>query len=153
MVCARKVSKAQKLAEKTFAKAQKATGKKAEKLTQLAEAQAAKASEIAQKYAEKTRAKSGEVAAVAADKLSSFDIPEQAESLVEKATGNKKALKNAQKQAVKAAKAYAKEQKKATKGGNKSLVFLGLIVAGAVAGYAAYKASQPVEDPWKTPQS
>lgn len=63
----------------------------------------------------------------------------------------KKALKSAQKAAAKTAKAYAKEQKKAAKKGGKGLLFLGLLVAGAVAGAAAFKASRPVEDPWKTP--
>lgn len=99
----------------------------------------------------KARVKAGVLAAVAADKLNDYEIPEQAQVLAEKAGYDKKSLKNAQKQAVKSAKAYAKQQKKAEKRGGKGLLLTGMMAAAGVAGYAAYKASRPVEDPWKTP--
>ncbi|MDO4253036.1 MAG: hypothetical protein Q4C74_07345 [Rothia sp. (in: high G+C Gram-positive bacteria)] len=177
MACRNKAAKAQKAAEKTLSKAENASGKKAEKLAKLYQDQAAKAHRFAEKQASrsskkieslqhsvspavedmtnKARHKAGEVASAVAQKISDVEIPAQAEHLIEKAGGNKKALKNAQKQAVKAAKAYAKEQKKAARigGGRKGLICLGLLATAALAGFAAYKASRPVEDPWKTPSS
>lgn len=91
-------------------------------------------------------------AAQLAGKFANADTPEQLEAIVARLTGDKKAVAKAQKAAAKVAKDYAKQQKKAEKSGKGWLIF-GLVVAGAVAGAAAFKASRPVQDPWKTPAS
>ena len=91
----------------------------------------------------------GAVAALAA-KVADADTSDQFDALVTKLTGDKKTVKRIQKAARNSAKEYAKKQKKA-QGGNKGLLILGLIAAGAVAGVAAWRASRPVQDPWKTP--
>ncbi|MEV7801013.1 hypothetical protein AB0O14_18180 [Microbacterium foliorum] len=202
----RKVKKATKAADKAFAKAQKATGKKADKYAKLAEKNTKKAHKLSgkkvnafQKAANKqgkqaqksfqaaakdgskklhdvqetlvekiqeqienatpvvesavsdARVKAAGVAAVVADKLADAEVSPQVEAVATKVTGDKKALKKAQKHAVKAAKQYSKQQKKASKKGRKGLLALGLVGSAAAAGYSAYKASRPVEDPWKTP--
>ena len=198
----RKVKKATKAADKAFAKAQKATGKKADKYAKLAEKNTKKAHKLSgkkvnafQKAANKqgkqaqksfqAAAKDGSKklhdvqetlvekiqeqienatpvvesavsdarvkAAGVADKLADAEVSPQVEAVATKVTGDKKALKKAQKHAVKAAKQYSKQQKKASKKGRKGLLALGLVGSAAAAGYSAYKASRPVEDPWKTP--
>lgn len=91
----------------------------------------------------------GAVTALAA-KVADADTSDQFDALVTKLTGDKKTVKRIQKAARNSAKEYAKKQKKA-QGGNKGLLVLGLIAAGAVAGVAAWRASRPVQDPWKTP--
>ena len=88
-------------------------------------------------------------AAQLAQRFAGAETPEQLEAAIIRLTGDKKAVKKAQK----AAKDYAKKQQKAQKGGGRGLLVLGLIVTGLVAGGAAFKASRPVQDPWKTPAS
>ncbi len=171
--CKKKAAKAQKKAQKSFNKAQKTTGKKAQHFAKVAEKQANQGAKkfeelqntVAHKVQEqiehatpvvedavaKARVKAGEFAAVAADKLNDAEVPAQAEALAAKAGYDKKAVKKAQKQAVKAAKDFSKQQKKANKKRGKGLLITGLVAAAGVAAYAAYKASRPVEDPWKTP--
>ena len=92
---------------------------------------------------------SGAVAALAS-KVADADTSDQFDALVAKLTGDKKTVKRIQKAAKNSAKEYAKQQKKA-QGGHKGLLVLGLLVAGGVAGVAAWRASRPVQDPWKTP--
>lgn len=92
-------------------------------------------------------------AAQLAQRFADADTPEQFEAAVARLTGNKKAVKNAKKAAARMSKDYAKQQKKAQKGGGRGLLVLGLVVTGLVAGAAAFKASRPVQDPWKTPAS
>ena len=92
---------------------------------------------------------SGAVAALAG-KVADADTSDQFDALVAKLTGDKKTVKRIQKAAKNSAKEYAKQQKKA-QGGHKGLLVLGLLVAGGVAGVAAWRASRPVQDPWKTP--
>ncbi|MCT1603045.1 hypothetical protein M3E18_08455 [Kocuria sp. p3-SID1433] len=88
-------------------------------------------------------------AAQLAQRFAGAETPEQLEAAIIRLTGDKKAVKKAQK----AAKDYAKKQQKAQKGGGRGLLVLGLVVTGLVAGAAAFKASRPVQDPWKTPAS
>ena len=92
-------------------------------------------------------------AAQLAQRFADADTPEQFEAAVARLTGNKKAVKNAKKAAARMSKDYAKQQEKAQKGGGRGLLVLGLVVTGLVAGAAAFKASRPVQDPWKTPAS
>ena len=88
--------------------------------------------------------------AALAGKVADADTSDQFDALVAKLTGDKKTVKRIQKAAKNSAKEYAKQQKKA-QGGHKGLLVLGLLVAGGVAGVAAWRASRPVQDPWKTP--
>lgn len=92
-------------------------------------------------------------AAQLAQRFADAETPEQFEAAVARLTGNKKTVKNAKKAAARMSKDYAKQQKKAQKGGGRGLLVLGLVVTGLVAGAAAFKASRPVQDPWKTPAS
>lgn len=111
---------------------------------------AAKAAKNTEKGRQAAQAKyDGALAALAA-KVADADTSDQFDALVTKLTGDKKTVKRIQKAARNSAKEYAKKQKKA-QGGNKGLLVLGLIAAGAVAGVAAWRASRPVQDPWKTP--
>lgn len=92
-------------------------------------------------------------AAQLAQRFADVETPEQLEALITRLTGDKKAVKNAQKSAARAAKDYGKQQRKAQKSGGRGLLILGLVITGLVAGAAAFKASRPVQDPWKTPAS
>ncbi|MCD1144386.1 hypothetical protein LQU92_03900 [Kocuria sp. LUK] len=111
---------------------------------------AAKAADRAAESRAAVQAKYAGAAALLAGKFAEADTPEQLEAIVARLTGDKKAVAHAKKAAAKVAKDYAKQQKKA-EGSHKGLLVLGLLVAGGVAGVAAWKASRPVEDPWKTP--
>ncbi len=96
--------------------------------------------------------KLGEAADSASRTLAGVTVPPAVEKTVTKLTGDKKTVKNAQKRLAAAAKQTAKDLKKnqRRKSGKGWLVF-GVIVAAIVAGIAAWRASKPVEDPWKTP--
>lgn len=111
---------------------------------------AARAADRAAEGRAAVQAKYAGAAALLAGKFADADTPEQLEAIVAKLTGNKKAVANAKKAAAKVAKDYAKQQKRAQRS-HKGLLVLGLLAAGGVAGVAAWKASRPVEDPWKTP--
>jgi cytoskeletal protein RodZ len=74
--------------------------------------------------------------------------------VVTRVTGDKKAARNAQKAFVAAGLQASKELKKrqqeqAKKG--KGWLIVGIIAAAVTAGVAAWRASKPVEDPWRTP--
>ncbi|MCM3688482.1 hypothetical protein [Kocuria rosea] len=111
---------------------------------------AAKAVDRATESRAAMQAKYAGAAALLAGKFADADTPEQLEAIVTRLTGDKKAVANAKKAAARVAKDYAKQQKKA-ESSHKGLLVLGLLVAGGAAGVAAWKASRPVEDPWKTP--
>lgn len=111
---------------------------------------AAKAADRASESRAAMQAKYAGAAALLAGKFADADTPEQLEAIVAKLTGDKKAVANAKKAAAKVAEDYARQQKKAQKS-HKGLLLLGLLAAGGAAGVAAWKASRPVEDPWKTP--
>jgi hypothetical protein len=120
------------------------------KATAVAAPAAAKAAERAAESRAAMQAKYAGAAALLAGKFADADTPEQLEAIVAKLTGDKKAVANAKKAAARVAKDYAKQQKKA-ESSHKGLLVLGLLLAGGAAGVAAWKASRPVEDPWKTP--
>jgi hypothetical protein len=94
----------------------------------------------------------GEAADTASRSLAAATVPPAVENAVIRVTGDKKAVKNAQKRLVAATMQASKDLKKsqARKSGKGWLVF-GIIAAAIVAGVAAWRASRPVEDPWKTP--
>jgi hypothetical protein len=97
-------------------------------------------------------AKLGEAADSASRSLAAATLPPVVEKAVIKATGDKNAVKNAQKRLAAAAMQASKDLKRsqARKSGQGWLIF-GIIAAGIIAGVAAWRASKPVEDPWKTP--
>jgi len=92
-------------------------------------------------------------AAQLAQRFADVETPEQFDAVIARLTGDQKAVKNAQKSAAKVAKDYGKQQQKAQKSGGRGLLIMGLVITGLVAGAAAFKASRPVQDPWKTPAS
>lgn len=92
-------------------------------------------------------------AAQLAQRFADAETPEQLNAAIVRLTGDKKAVKNAQKAAARVAKDYGKQQKKSQGSGGRGVLVLGLVVTGLIAGAAAFKASRPVQDPWKTPAS
>lgn len=94
----------------------------------------------------------GDVADSASRTLAAATIPAGVAGVVTKVTGDKKAVKKAQKAAVVAAQRAAKDLKRRQKSkGGKAWLIVGIIAAAITAGVAVWRASQPVEDPWKTP--
>ncbi len=98
--------------------------------------------------------KLGEAADSASRSVAGATIPPSVASMVTRVTGDKKAARNAQKAFVAAGLQASKELKKrqqeqAKKG--KGWLIVGIIAAAVTAGVAAWRASKPVEDPWKTP--
>ncbi len=96
----------------------------------------------------------GEAADAASRSVAGADIPPSVTSVVTRMTGNKKAARNAQKALVAAGLQASKELKKRQQSQSKKgkgWLILGIIAAAVTAGAAAWRASKPVEDPWKTP--
>lgn len=162
----KKLNKAQKAARKGFSAQAERANEFAAKLQERADhanewaqkevsprlqEQIDRAAPVVENAVSNAREKASLAAAALATKLDSAEAPAQLQQVVTKATGNKKAVKKYQKKAAKAAQEFAKQQKKANKKSHKGLVFCGLLLAGAAAGVAAWRASRPVEDPWKTP--
>ncbi|KUG61264.1 MULTISPECIES: hypothetical protein [Kocuria] len=144
------LGRAHELSGSAKLKAAAVTAPVAAKAAKTAGPVAAKAADRASESRTAMQAKYAGAAALLAGKFADADTPEQLEAIVAKLTGDKKAVANAKKAAAKVAKDYARQQKKAEKS-HKGLLLLGLLTAGGVAGVAAWKASRPVEDPWKTP--
>ena len=140
------LGKAQDLSDTVKARGEKAAAAGAAAAAPLA----AKAAQNTAKGRAAAQGKYDSAVAALAAKVADADTSDQFDALVTKLTGDKKTVKRIQKAARNSAKEYAKKQKKA-QGGNKGLLILGLITAGAVAGVAAWRASRPVQDPWKTP--
>ncbi|GAB3528712.1 V-type ATP synthase subunit E family protein [Arthrobacter monumenti] len=93
----------------------------------------------------------GVAAGTLATRLDKVETPERFNAVVTRVTGDKKALGNAKKAAVKAARQASKDLQMKRKSNNKGWLVFGIIAAAVVAGVAAWRASKPVEDPWKTP--
>lgn len=89
-------------------------------------------------------------AAQLAGRFANAQTPDQLDALIARLTGDDKAVQRAQKSAAKVAKDYERQQ---SSGKGRGLLVLGLVVTGLVAGGAVFKASRPVQDPWKTPAS
>ncbi|MFC0582477.1 hypothetical protein [Micrococcoides hystricis] len=108
---------------------------------------------VAKEYVPAAQSKLGEAASVAADRIHDAEVPAFVDTAVTKVTGDKKAVKRAQKAAEAAMKNAAKELKKAQRAKNrkKGLLVFAALAAAATAGVAVWRASRPVEDPWKTP--
>ncbi len=93
-----------------------------------------------------------DVADSASRTLAAATVPAGVAGVVTKVTGDKKAVKKAQKAAVAGAQRAAKDLKRRQKSkGGKGWLIFGIIAAAVTAGVAVWRASQPVEDPWKTP--
>lgn len=95
--------------------------------------------------------KLGEAAGNVGRALDGTTIPPQVEAAVTRVTGNKRTLARAKKATADAAKQAAKDLRKKQKSGRKGWLIVGVITAAVAAGAAVWKASQPIEDPWKTP--
>ncbi|GFZ87989.1 hypothetical protein [Nesterenkonia alkaliphila] len=82
------------------------------------------------------------------------EVDPRVEKALIKATGDKKIVKKLRKNSEKFAKQASKELKKQQKAKSrkKGLLVFGLVAAGVTAGVAAWRASKPVEDPWKKPE-
>ncbi|MHA7240624.1 hypothetical protein [Arthrobacter sp. TMS1-12-1] len=95
----------------------------------------------------------GEAADTASRSLASAEVPTAVENVVIRITGDKKAVKNAQKRLVAATLQASKDLKKSgsRKKKGKGWLLFGIIASAVIAGVAAWRASKPVEDPWKTP--
>lgn len=93
----------------------------------------------------------GVAAGTLATRLDKVETPERINAVVTRMTGDKKALSNAKKAAVKAARQASKDLQVKQKSSGKGWLVFGIIAAAVVAGVAAWRASKPVEDPWKTP--
>lgn len=84
--------------------------------------------------------------------IAAATVPAGVADVVTRVTGDKKAVAKAQKAAVLAAQRAAKDlRRKQQRKGGKGWLILGIIAAAVTAGVAVWRASQPVEDPWKTP--
>lgn len=107
---------------------------------------------VVEEYLPALSTRLGEAAETASRSLAATTVPPAVEKAVTRITGDKKAAKNAQKRLVVAAMQASKDLKrsKARKSGKGWLV-LGIIASAIIAGVAAWRASKPVEDPWKTP--
>ena len=108
---------------------------------------------VAKEYVPAAQAKLGDAASVAAGRIHDAKVPAFVDTAVTKVTGDKKAVKRAQKAAEAAMKSASKELKKAQRaqGRKKGLLVFAALAAAATAGVAIWRASRPVEDPWKTP--
>jgi hypothetical protein len=94
----------------------------------------------------------GDAADSASRTLAAATIPAGVAGVVTKVTGDKKAVKKYQKAAVVAAQRAAKDlRRNQQRKGGKGWLIVGIIAAAVTAGIAIWRASQPVEDPWKTP--
>lgn len=98
-------------------------------------------------------AKLGGYADKTAKLIHKAEVDPRVEKALIKATGDKKIVKKLRKNSEAAAKRAAKELKKQQKAKSrkKGLLVFGVVAAGVTAGVAAWRASRPVEDPWKKP--
>ncbi|MDZ5077400.1 hypothetical protein [Nesterenkonia sp. HG001] len=110
--------------------------------------------QLAKDYVPAASAKLGGYADRTAKLIHKAEIDPRVEQALVKATGDKKVVKKLRKTSEKYAKQTAKALKKQqrTKSRRKGLLIFGLVAAGVTAGVAAWRASQPVEDPWKKPE-
>lgn len=95
----------------------------------------------------------GDAADSASRTLAAATVPAGVAGVVTRVTGDKKAVKKYQKAAVEAAQRAAKDLRRSQqkRKGGKGWLIAGIITAAITAGVAIWRASQPVEDPWKTP--
>lgn len=106
------------------------------------------------RYVPAASAKLGGYADRTAKLIHRAQVDPRVENALIKATGDKKIVKKLRKKSEEAAKAAAKELNKQqkSKSRKKGLLVFGLVAAAVTAGVAAWRASQPVEDPWKKPE-
>ncbi|MHA7282484.1 hypothetical protein [Arthrobacter sp. TMS2-4] len=96
--------------------------------------------------------KLGDAADTASKSLASAQVHPSVEKAVIRITGDKKAVKKAQKRLVAATLQASKDLKKSQRRSKgKGWLIFGIILSAVVAGVAVWRASKPVEDPWKTP--
>ncbi len=109
---------------------------------------------VKNEYVPAAGAKLGGYADRTAKLIHKAEVDPRVEKALIKATGDKKIVKKLRKQSEQYAKDAAKVLKKQqkSKARRKGLLIFGLVAAGVTAGVAAWRASQPVEDPWKKPE-
>lgn len=110
--------------------------------------------QLAEDYVPAASARLGGYADRTAKLIHKAEVDPRVEKALVKATGDKKVVKKLRKTSEKYAKQTAKALKKQqrSKSRRKGLLIFGLVAAGVTAGVAAWRASQPVEDPWKKPE-
>lgn len=110
--------------------------------------------QLTQDYVPAASAKLGGYADKTAELIHKAEIDPRVESALIKATGDKKIIKKLRRTSEKYAKQTAKTLKKQqrSRSRKKGLLIFGLVAAGVTAGVAAWRASQPVQDPWKKPE-
>lgn len=111
-------------------------------------------SDLTKKYVPAASATLGGYADKTAKLIHKAQVDPRVEAALVKATGDKKIVKKLRKNSEQAAKRAAKELKKHQKANSrkKGLLIFGVVAAGVTAGVAAWRASRPVEDPWKKPE-
>lgn len=141
-----------------MSKAQPVLQEKLDKMSPMIEDAQKRAGETRQKFVDEyvpaASSKLSNVAANTAARLHDADVPVFVEDAVTRMTGDKKAVKKARKAAEDAMKVAAKELKKnqpKQKKSKKGLLIFAVVVAATTAGIAIWRASRPIEDPWKTP--
>ncbi|GAA1817217.1 hypothetical protein [Nesterenkonia flava] len=110
--------------------------------------------DISNKYVPAAAGKLGGYADRTAKLIHKAEVDPRVEKALIKATGDKKIVKKLKKSSEKYAKAASKELKKKQKTSStkKGLLIFGVVAAAVTAGVAVWRASQPVEDPWKKPE-
>ncbi|MGJ9426472.1 hypothetical protein ACHABX_11600 [Nesterenkonia halotolerans] len=105
-------------------------------------------------YVPETSARLGGYADKTAKLIHRAELDPRVEKALIKATGDKKIVKKLRKSSERYAKGTAKALKKQQRSNSrkKGLLIFGLVAATVTAGVAAWRASQPVEDPWKKPE-
>lgn len=110
--------------------------------------------QVTHRYVPEASARLGDYADRTAKLIHKAEVDPRVEKALIKATGDKKIVKKLRKSSEKyakdAAKSLKKQQRKQSR--RKGLLVFGLVAAGVTAAVAAWRASQPVEDPWKKPQ-
>ena len=107
---------------------------------------------VVDEYLPALSTKLGHAADTASKSLASANVHPAVEKAVTKVTGDKKAVKKARKRLVAATSQASKDlAKNGKRSSGKGWLVFGIISAAIVAVVAAWRASKPVEDPWKTP--
>ncbi|MDQ0736670.1 hypothetical protein [Arthrobacter agilis] len=107
---------------------------------------------VVDEYLPALSAKLGEAADTASRSLAAATVPPVVEKAVTRVTGDKKAARKAQKRLVAATMQASKDlRKNQSRSSGKGWPVFGIIAAAVVAAVAAWRASRPVQDPWKTP--
>lgn len=108
---------------------------------------------VVRDYVPAASARLSDAASATAGRIHDAQVPDFVEAAVTRVTGDKKAVKKARRAAEDALKAASKELKRSQrrKNSKKGWLIAAAVAAAATAGVAIWRASRPIEDPWKTP--